>query len=181
MEYPFLEEFNSLNEAGAKYLIVGGQAVILHGVSRFTFDADIIISLDDNNTIKVMDVLTGLGYKTKNSLIDPHDFAKKEIRDGWIEEKHMKAFNFTKSGGGEHKELDIVIEHSLHFETSYKDRSDKNYGPLKVPVLNKDDLILMKVDSGRAKDMKDVELLKKLIEENKAKEKEKENDIGMER
>ena len=38
--------FLALNEAGVRYVIVGGLAVVLHGYPRFTADLDIVLDLE---------------------------------------------------------------------------------------------------------------------------------------
>lgn len=50
---PLLKVCSLLNEAGARYLIVGGYAVILHGLVRTTEDVDILIEATEENARKV--------------------------------------------------------------------------------------------------------------------------------
>ena len=57
---PLLKVCSLLNEAGARYLIVGGQAVILHGLVRTTEDVDILIEATEENARKVWEALTRL-------------------------------------------------------------------------------------------------------------------------
>lgn len=57
---PLLKVCSYLNEAGAHYLIVGGQAVILHGLVRTTEDVDILIEATLENAQNVWDALTRL-------------------------------------------------------------------------------------------------------------------------
>lgn len=49
-----------LNAEGAKYLIVGGQAVILHGIVRNTEDVDILIEPSEENCKRVLAALSQL-------------------------------------------------------------------------------------------------------------------------
>ena len=51
---PLLKVCSFLNEAGARYLIVGGQAVILHGLVRTTEDVDILIEATEENARRVL-------------------------------------------------------------------------------------------------------------------------------
>ena len=39
----------ALNEAGVRYLIVGGLAVVAHGHARFTGDVDLVVDLEADN------------------------------------------------------------------------------------------------------------------------------------
>ena len=49
-----------LNEAGAKYLVVGGFAIIQHGFARATEDIDLLIDTSPENFAKVQTALMGL-------------------------------------------------------------------------------------------------------------------------
>jgi hypothetical protein len=49
-----------LNEDGADYLVVGGFAMALHGVPRFTFDLDILVADNDDNFSRVIGALSRL-------------------------------------------------------------------------------------------------------------------------
>jgi hypothetical protein len=42
----YLPLFQALNESGARYVVVGGLATVLHGCSRLTADVDLVIDLD---------------------------------------------------------------------------------------------------------------------------------------
>ncbi len=52
----FREFVELLNEKGAKYLVIGGYAVALHGYPRYTKDVDFWIWLDQENAKKVVAV-----------------------------------------------------------------------------------------------------------------------------
>jgi predicted nucleotidyltransferase len=49
--------FRSLNEAGARYLVVGGLAVVAHGYVRLTADVDLVTAMDDENIRKTVAAL----------------------------------------------------------------------------------------------------------------------------
>ena len=54
---PLLRVCQLLNDAGAKYMICGAQACILHGLVRTTEDVDILIEATDENCQRVIDAL----------------------------------------------------------------------------------------------------------------------------
>lgn len=54
---PLLRVCALLNEAGAKYLICGAQACILHGLVRTTEDVDILVEATEENCQRVIDGL----------------------------------------------------------------------------------------------------------------------------
>jgi hypothetical protein len=57
---PLLRTCQLLNQAGARYLVVGGQACILHGLVRTTEDVDILIEATEENARRVIDGLAQL-------------------------------------------------------------------------------------------------------------------------
>jgi hypothetical protein len=61
----------ALNEAGARYLLIGGFAVIAHGAGRFTRDIDLLVDDSPENVARVRHALSVLA-----------DNAAAEIADG---------------------------------------------------------------------------------------------------
>jgi hypothetical protein len=57
---PLLRVCQLLNQAGAKYLICGAQACILHGLVRTTEDVDILVEATPQNCQRVIDGLAQL-------------------------------------------------------------------------------------------------------------------------
>jgi predicted nucleotidyltransferase len=54
----------SLNEAGARYVLIGGFAVIAHGATRFTKDIDLLVDDASENVARVKE---GLGVLADNA------------------------------------------------------------------------------------------------------------------
>ena len=52
--------FVALNDAGVRYVIVGGLATVLHGFARLTHDVDLAVDLVPAEAARVIDVLTGI-------------------------------------------------------------------------------------------------------------------------
>lgn len=57
---PLLRVCNLLNRHGARYLIAGAQACILHGLVRTTEDVDILIEATEENAARVIAALSEL-------------------------------------------------------------------------------------------------------------------------
>jgi len=160
MEY--LDFFKELNEKGIEYIIVGGLALIIHGSPRFTYDIDVVLSLEDDNIYKFINILIEAGYKAKVP-VNPIDFADKRNREEWINNKNMKAFNFYNENSSL-PEIDIVI-----FGVDYKELKDNakefEIDDVKLSVASIKDLIKMKNNAARKVDLEDIEYLK-IIEVN---------------
>jgi hypothetical protein len=60
----------ALNESGARYLLIGGFAVVAHGAGRFTKDIDLLV---DDSTENVARVKRGLSVLADNAAIDVAD------------------------------------------------------------------------------------------------------------
>jgi hypothetical protein len=88
-----LKEFQKQN---VKYVLVGGMAFNLLGGPRNTLDMDLLVDMEDVNLRKIVNILKRAGYSVKQP-VDPMGIADKKIRQEWIKNKHMKAFNFYKS------------------------------------------------------------------------------------
>ena len=57
---PLLRVCQLLNDAGAKYLIAGAHACILHGLVRTTEDVDILIESSEENCRRIIEGLAGM-------------------------------------------------------------------------------------------------------------------------
>ncbi len=53
---------SALNAAGARYLVIGGIACILHGYVRATVDLDVLIERSPDNAVRVLEALSNTGY-----------------------------------------------------------------------------------------------------------------------
>jgi hypothetical protein len=67
-----------LNDAGVKYVVVGGFAVALHGVVRATKDIDLLIEPTVENAARALKALEGLTFGISREL-DPSDVVAKPI------------------------------------------------------------------------------------------------------
>jgi predicted nucleotidyltransferase len=149
-----------------KYVIVGGLAVNLLGSLRTTADMDILVEMSDENLKKIVKIFKKHGYTVRQP-VDPMNIANEKIRKDWIQNKHMKAFNFYKDS--ELKEIDIIIESPVPFSRARQTALFIQCGRFKLPVISIDNLIKMKKKSNRPIDMADIQELmeiKKITKEN---------------
>lgn len=150
--------FSALNRAGIRYVVIGGLAVVIHGVERATFDLDICLAMNKANIDKLWRTLSGLGYRTRqplgvDDLTDPGRLA------ALIEEKNLKAVTFWNPEDQRALEVDVVIAPGLPFETVFNNRIEFSYQGEAIPVAAKSDLTAMKQMTGRARDVADVKAL----------------------
>ncbi len=67
-----------LNASGARYLIAGGFAVVMHQVPRFTADVDILIEESEENYLRVIEALSKLADGAAR-VLTPSDFEENLI------------------------------------------------------------------------------------------------------
>ena len=157
----YLEVFSLLNKFGVRYLVVGGVALVLHGVLRLTADLDLFVDLAEDNAAKFLKALKTLGYKPKLP-VDPSKLADPIVRSEWVNKKNMKVFSFIQSKD-DYKIIDVFVTEPIPFEEAYKRRQKIKANDVSISVISADDLIALKKASGRDQDIADLKMLKELL------------------
>ena len=157
----YLGIFRELNKKKIKYIVVGGMAVNFYGVPRATYDIDLLLYLEDSNLKKYLTLMKGWGFKPKVP-VDIMDFAKKELRQDWIKNKNMKAFNLVNPDWGI-REIDIIIDAPVNYKKAIKNARHISLDDVSIPTISISDLILMKAKTGRKQDKEDIKSLKKAM------------------
>lgn len=86
--------FKILNAADVQYVVVGGVATPLHGYARLTADVDLAVDLAPQEALKSIRALVGNGFRPQVP-VSAEMFADPEVREGWLQEKHMRAFSLV--------------------------------------------------------------------------------------
>ncbi len=151
----------ALNEANARYLIVGGLAVVAHGLVRFTADVDLVLDPDPESLRRAVEALSGLGYRPR-APVEFAAFADAEQRACWMRDKGLTVFS-TFSGDHRATELDLFVESPFEFGPAYARavRFEIAQG-VQATFVGIDDLLEMKRRAGRPQDLQDVEGLESL-------------------
>lgn len=144
---------NNLKKEKINYMIVGGYAVNFHGYSRNTVDIDLVIKLTLANLKKIEKMLNAMGMVSKLPVEASSVF---NFREEYIKNRNMMAWNFYNKEDPT-DQLGILITHDISDFKSEKFR----VGELEFKVISKDDLIAMKKESGREKDLLDIKELSK--------------------
>ena len=145
----------SLNQAGVRYLVVGGLAVVAHGFVRFTADIDIVLDPDPAAMRRAIAALAGLGYRPR-APVPFEEFADPAKRTEWLREKSLTVFSVF-SAQHPATEIDLFVETPFDFEPTYAraDRFEVATG-VEATFVGREDLIAMKRKAGRPQDLKDV-------------------------
>lgn len=145
---------DAFNRYGVKYVVVGGFAVIMHGLARMTEDIDFFIEDSAENIEKIKVALKSL------------------YNDPFIDElksEDIKQYAVIRYGTPDNFNIDLIGkmgEEMISFKDVVRDAEFFEIDDLKIPVCSLDMLIKMK-ETVRDRDMRDLKFLKKKAEERK--------------
>jgi hypothetical protein len=146
---------NALAESGVRYAIVGGYAVALHGAVRGTMDVDIAVNWNLATLRKTESALTTLGLVSRLPISAEDVF---RFRDEYVTERRLIAWNFYAP-----KNLANQVDVIITFDLKGRKRKQLQTQWGTVYILDINELIQMKRESGRKQDLADVQALEKLI------------------
>ncbi|HJY79884.1 MAG TPA: hypothetical protein VKK81_02210 [Candidatus Binatia bacterium] len=139
----FRDLFAALNDAGAKYLLVGGYAVAFHGQPRFTKDLDIWVEASTENADRVFAALKMFGAPLEN--FTPADLTQPDL-----------IFQI----GVPPNRIDVLTSiDGITFAEAWAAPEQTIYGDQTVPVIGRAQLIQNKRASGRPQDLLDLKAL----------------------
>jgi hypothetical protein len=139
----FRDFLRLLNSHQVEYLLIGGYAVCYHGFYRTTADIDIWVAVSQENAGKLVELIRKFGFETPE--------LSKEL---FLEKGRMIRM------GTEPTRIEILTEISgCDFQACYEKRVEGSIDGVPVKIINRGDLILNKLKSGRLKDLMDVQKL----------------------
>jgi predicted nucleotidyltransferase len=146
-----------LAEAGVRYLVVGGVAVVLQGYLRTTADLDLVVDLEPRNLAVAVAVLERLGFHPRPP-VALRAFADADERTRWIDEENLQVFSLwhPEMPGFE---VDLFVKMPFVFDEAFARASVARLGNSDVTVASIDDLIAMKQEAGRPRDLEDIHAL----------------------
>ena len=144
MNSDFKDLLKTFNEAGVKYLVVGGWAYIEHVEPRYTKDLDVWIERSDENADRVMGALREFGAPLREL----------------THEDLTTAGTFFQIGLPPNR-IDIITQlEEMDFASCWERRKTVLLGDLSVEYISIDDLIENKERTGRPHDIADAEHLR---------------------
>ncbi len=145
---------NALEQQNVRYAIVGGYAVALHGAVRGTIDVDITIDWDLSTLRRTEKVLKKLGLVSRLPISANDVF---QFRDEYITNRNLIAWNFYNP-----EDVSQLINIIITYDLKDKGRQRLHTAAGPIHVLQMDELIRMKRESGRPQDIEDADALEKL-------------------
>jgi hypothetical protein len=154
----YLEIVRALADNDVRYVVIGGVAVILHGVPRTTYDLDLIVDLAPDNVARLIEALERLGYRPR-APVPARQLGDPAMRAMWVEEKGMKAFSFWRPEGGE---VDILIDAPLDYSEVASDQEPVEVEGRTLFIASVDALVRLKSVADREQDRADIEALERV-------------------
>jgi len=133
-----------LNEAGARYLVVGARALQLWGSARATRDIDILIEPTEDNAQRVLDALATNGY----------GFAK-----AWAAAEVARKF-VTIIGDSPRVDI-LTLAWSVRYRDAIRAVEHFEVEGVKIPTMSLDDLMASK-RTGWPQDLADLVVLEEI-------------------
>ena len=142
----FSEFLASLNAAHVRYLVVGAYALAAHGSPRNTLDLDVFVQPTAANGRRVVRALDAFGFGSLK--IGPADFAQPDR---------------VLQLGRQPLRIDVLTSITgVSWAMAWKGRFAGHYGDVPVHFLGREELLVNKRATGRAKDLGDVHALTRL-------------------
>jgi hypothetical protein len=160
MPTDFIGLFAVLTAARVRYVLVGGLALVLHGLDRLTADVDLVIDLSAESALSAVQALTAAGFRPLPP-VDPIALADPEQRRQWQALRHMQVFSFWDSTNTR-PTVDIMLALVVPFDEIWAAASVMHIGGQEVCVASIEHLIRMKLAAGRPQDLADIERLRAL-------------------
>ena len=129
--------FETLN---VRWYVFGAQAAIFHGVARATADIDVTVDLGTRSTTQLASGLIAAGFELR--IAD----------EAFVEKTRVLPVVYVVM----RVPVDVVIAGPGLEELFFERLVEREVGGVRVPIASAEDVIVMKVLAGRAKDLDDV-------------------------
>ncbi len=157
MPTDFLSLFAAINAAQVPYVVVGGLAMLLHGIDRVTGDIDLVIDLAPGTSADLINTLVSTGYRPV-APVDPVLLANEAIREQWRLERGMEVFSLWDSTN-RRPTVDVLLACPVPFAELLNESVIVTLGTAQIRVASVAHLIGMKQQTARSRDLDDVERL----------------------
>ncbi|MGC9341121.1 MAG: nucleotidyltransferase [Bacteroidales bacterium] len=139
----FREFFALLNAHKVEFIIVGGYALAFHGAPRYTGDIDVYINPTHTNAKQIVNALKDFGFSSLD--ISVEDFQK---------EDHVIQLGLPPV------RIDIITSITgVSWEQADSSKISGKYGDVPVFYISREQYLVNKRATGRAKDIADIEAL----------------------
>lgn len=140
---------NKLNNEGLDYVLVGGAALVIHGLPRSTLDIDIYVPAKKEVLNKLFKIADYLGLQSEQRTIVKISHLPELFVDQWI------CFSYKGQDI-----LDVFLSGEKEFNKLYSNSEEKRDKTTTIRVASLKDIESIKRRSGRPIDLADVKFIK---------------------
>lgn len=144
--YKIIREFNGTK---LNYVLVGGAALVVHGIPRSTLDIDIFVPAKEEVLHKLFELADSLRLKSEQKSILLISNSPKLFVNQWI------CFSYKGQDI-----LDVFLAGEKEFNKLYANSEQKEDKDIRIRVASLRDIETMKKKSGRPIDLADLEFIK---------------------
>jgi len=130
-----------LEASDIPYMLIGGQAVAVHGEARFTRDIDVTLGVGPERLTELLDLVKDLQLEVQ--VESPKDFVGRTM---------VLPCHDPASGMG----VDFVFLHSVYERQAIDRAHVVPLGKASVRFVSVEDLVIHKIVAGRPRDLEDV-------------------------
>lgn len=130
-----------LDDLAIPYMVIGGQAVLIHGEPRFTRDIDVTLAVELDSLPRLLEAVNAAGWKPRPE--NPTDF----VRDTFV----LPCMD-PETGIG----LDFIFGLTAYERDAVGRAQLTPFERVPVRVATAPDLVIHKIIAGRPRDMEDV-------------------------
>lgn len=155
-----LEICSALNQSGSRYLVMGGHALLAHGVVRYTRDLDLLLDLAQPLMLRrCCRILERLGLQPTLE-IPCEGIADIRTRRLWREERGIDALRLVRDGPLGRDEVTLWLEEPFPFAAAYAAADWRELpGGVHVPFVDRHRLLGLKRAGDRPRDRDDAQAL----------------------
>jgi hypothetical protein len=130
----------AFDRAGLAYMVIGGQAVLLHGEPRLTRDVDVTLGVPVD---RLSDVLAAVAGIPLEPLVEPESF----VPETWVLPCRDAASDLR---------VDLIFSDSAYERAALGRAESRTLTGVAVRFASAEDLVVHKVLAGRPRDLEDV-------------------------
>jgi len=134
----------ALDESGAPWMVIGGVAIISHGVRRFTTDIDAAVRGDAIQPARLLQVLST--HAVVPRIADALEFAEANL---------VLLLRHEPTG----VDLDVSFAWTAFEHDALAGCTLTTFGGVRAPMCSPENLVVFKAIAGRSKDIEDAEAL----------------------
>ena len=157
LEANFRDILPLLSKHGVQFILIGGGAGIVHGLTRSTFDVDVVYARDEANLIRLVEALANHSPYLRG--------APPGLPFRWDLTTVKRGLNFTLTTDLGNLDLLGEVTGGGDYERLLPFCEDQSTFGITCLVVNLDRLIHLKRAAGRPKDLEAVAELEALLEE----------------